>query len=90
MQDSDREIARLKELVEENLELSRRNNKILRKLQRSMRAHAIMRVLYMVVIIGSMLGIYYYLQPLFDTISQQYNDLISLPDRIIPEDIVNW
>ena len=85
MDEKDREIEQLRQMMEENLELSRRNYRIAKRLQASMRRSAIMRAIYWIVIIGSMLGIYYYLQPLFETVSGQYEQLISLPEKLSPK-----
>ena len=79
---SDGESQEIKEQLAEVTKLARENNKIMRKVQRSMRASLLFRVIYWVAIIGSMFGAYYYLQPFMDTIKDQYNELISIPDTI--------
>ncbi len=53
----------LKKILEENLEISRQSLKILRGIRRSNRINAVFKVFYWLVIIGSMVGAYYYLQP---------------------------
>lgn len=67
-----------KKLLEENLELSKENNKILKKLYGAMRVSRAFKVLYWVVIIGSMLGAYYYFQPLIDSFKDVFNGASSL------------
>ncbi len=62
----------LKKTLEESLELSRENNKILRKMQNAARWGRAFRVFYWVIIIGSMLGAYYYFQPFIQVFEKQY------------------
>ena len=62
----------LKKAVEESLALSKENNKILRKMQNAARWGRAFRVFYWVVIIGSMLGAYYYFQPFIQVFEKQY------------------
>ena len=49
--------------LDELLELTQENNKILRSMRRSQRWSSILTFLYWTVILGSILGIYYYFQP---------------------------
>ena len=79
---SSEESQEMKEQLAEVTKLARENNKIMRKIQRSMRAGLLFRVLYWVIVIGSMLGVYYYLQPFMDNIKDTYGELISIPDKI--------
>jgi hypothetical protein len=81
MQD-DTELRELKELVQENIELTQRNNRMLRKMKAAMNRAAIARIIYWVIILGTMLGIYYYLQPVFETFTERYEALVALPDKI--------
>ena len=67
-----------KALLEEVVELSRENNKMLKKMHRSMRVSKIFRVIYWIIIIGSMLGLYYYLQPFLDNLKEAYNGIFSM------------
>lgn len=62
----------LKKVLEENLAISRENNKILHRMQNAARWGRAFRVFYWVIIIGSMLGAYYYLQPFIQVIAKQY------------------
>jgi len=59
-------------MVEESLELSRENNKMLHSMRNSLRWSRVFRIFYWTIIIGSMLGAYYYLQPFLKVISTQY------------------
>ena len=79
---SDEEFQEVKEQLDEVTKLTRQNNKIMRKIQRSMRVGLIFRILYWILIIGSMLGAYYYLQPFIDDIGETYNNLIDIPEKI--------
>lgn len=72
----------LKKMVEESLELSRENNKILHSLRSSARWGRVFRIFYWVVIIGSMLGAYYYLQPFLKVITTQYQMGASFFEQI--------
>lgn len=49
--------------MNELLELSRENNKMLHALRRSQRMSSIFTVLYWAIILGSIFGVYYYFQP---------------------------
>ena len=76
------EISEMREMLEQNIKLLEQNNRILRKMQRSLRNSMILRMFYWLVIIGSMFGIYYYLQPFVDNISDAYTELISIPEKL--------
>ncbi|HED05404.1 MAG TPA: hypothetical protein ENI61_01815 [Ignavibacteria bacterium] len=67
-----------KKLLEETLELVKENNKIIKKLYTSMRVSRFFRVIYWTVIIGSMLGAYYYFQPLIDSLKESFGGIMSL------------
>ncbi|MFC1614941.1 hypothetical protein ACFL22_00040 [Patescibacteria group bacterium] len=57
----------LRRMVEENLELSHENNKLLHKLHHTVIWGRVFRVLYWIVIIGATMGAYYFVQPLIDS-----------------------
>jgi len=67
------EKAQLKEV----LGLSEENNKILRKMRNSMRWSQFFRFIYWIIIIGTAIGAFYYLQPYLDKIVKAYNVLQS-------------
>ncbi len=67
-----------KELLEESIELSRENNKILKKLRTAMQVSRLFKIVYWTIIIGSMLGAYYYFQPLIDNLMGAYEGVASL------------
>ena len=51
------------ELLKKNLELAEENNKMLRSMKRSIFISRILTLVYWVLIIGSALGVYYFIQP---------------------------
>ncbi len=67
-----------KELLEESVELSRENNKILKKLRSAMRVSRAFKIMYWTIIIGSMFGFYYYFQPLIDNLMGTYEGITSM------------
>jgi len=79
---SEEEFQEFKEQLDEVSKLTRQNNKIMRSIDRSMKMSMIFRTLYWILIIGSMLGAYYYLQPFIDNFGETYNSLITLPEKI--------
>ncbi len=79
---SEEEFQKIKEQLAEVTKLTRQNNKIMRKIQLSMRMGLIFRTLYWILIIGSMLGAYYYMQPFVENISDTYKELIDIPEKI--------
>lgn len=64
-----------KKILRENLELNRKNNKILKKIRRGMLFSSVTRLIYWVIIIGASLGAYYYLQPYIDEIRETYQQI---------------
>jgi hypothetical protein len=53
----------LKELLQANLEISKENNKILRKMRSVQKWTQISRVIYYLIVIVLTLGAFYYIQP---------------------------
>ena len=69
-----------KELLEKILDLTEENNGILHKMRHSMRVAQFVRAIYWIIIIGSAIGAYYYVQPYLDQLLKIYggmNDGIS-------------
>lgn len=87
---SDEEFQEVKDQLAEVTKLTRQNNKIMRKIQRSARISLIFRTVYWLLIIGSMLGAYYYLQPYIEDISSIYEQLIDLPEKIKTFDLSSF
>jgi len=67
----------LKDLIRENIRITEDNNRLLRKIVSANRWARIFKVLYWVVIIGSMIGIYYYVQPVLIDLLDAYKGLLS-------------
>ncbi|MFC1720836.1 hypothetical protein ACFL0K_01125 [Patescibacteria group bacterium] len=67
----------LRRMLDENLELSRENNKLLHKLHRTVLWGRVFRVLYWTVIIGAAMGAYYFVQPMIDGLLQTYQGLLG-------------
>ncbi len=65
----------VEELLRENLKLNAENNKILKKIHNHIRWGRAMKALYWVIVIGSALGVYYFLQPLIENIISIYRDI---------------
>jgi hypothetical protein len=61
-----------KELLEKSVKLGEENNKMLRALYRSMRTRRLMSIVYWVFIIGSLVGAWYFVQPLIDQVVGAY------------------
>jgi len=67
----------LKNLIRENIRIAEDNNRLLRKIVSANRWARIFKVLYWIIIIGSMVGIYYYIQPILMDLLDAYEGLIS-------------
>ncbi|MHB8651744.1 MAG: hypothetical protein ACYC8S_01255 [Minisyncoccota bacterium] len=62
-----------RELLDEVVALSRENNEILRAMRRRQRVGGVVRAVYWLVILGSMVGAYYYFQPQMQSVIDLYN-----------------
>ena len=71
--------AEVKDLLEKNLELNEENNKMLHDMERRERWTRIMSWIYWIVIIGSALGAYYFLQPYIDSVKKLFE---ALPNAV--------
>lgn len=67
----------LKNMMRKSVEMTKENNKLLHKIIRTNRWARAFRLLYWVVIIGSMFGAYYYIQPLLDGVLEAYGGIVS-------------
>lgn len=65
--------------LDEILELTRENNKILRSMRRAERWNSFFRYLYWIIVIGSIFGVYYYFQPTI----QKYADAVRKSTEMI-------
>jgi len=64
-----------KELLRDTAELVKENNKILHSMRRSARFSSFLRLVYWVLIIGSAVGTYYFLEPYINAATNAYNDM---------------
>lgn len=71
-----------RQLLEETLELSKENNKILRKMRRHMVWGTFFRLIYWAIFIGTAIGLYYYLQPYLDQLIDFYAGLSQRVDNV--------
>lgn len=71
----------IKELLEENLEISRENNKLLKKLWGSVRLGRLMRILYFSLAVALAVGAYYYVHPYLQSLLGLYSSL----NKVMPE-----
>lgn len=89
-----------KHLLEENLEVSKETNELLKKVVSSQKWGRIFRIFYWVLIIGSSIGAYYWLQPILGTVLGNYDSVMkgldsvqqktqSLPDTSTINSILN-
>lgn len=72
----------LRKMVEETMELSKDNNRILRSIQRRDRMAMIMRIVYWLFILGIAAGAYYYVQPYIDKLMQTYTGLVDTQHKV--------
>jgi len=70
------------QLLRDILETTEENNKLLRKMHRSMVWGRVFRFIYWMIIIGLALGSYYYLQPYLETLWATYQNISSGVDSI--------
>ncbi|MCE9549296.1 hypothetical protein K8Q98_02770 [Candidatus Nomurabacteria bacterium] len=66
-----------KKLLESTFQLAEENNKMLRSMRRSMRIARVISALYWVLIIGSAVGAYYFVQPYIDQMLGVYGSTKS-------------
>jgi hypothetical protein len=61
-----------KALLKETLKLAQENNRLLRKMNRSLKWGRFWKTVYWVIVIGAMFGLYYFLQPVFENLISAY------------------
>lgn len=64
-----------KRMLNEALELSRENHRMLTKLYRSMLWGRVYRVIYWIIAIGITIGSFYFLQPYIEQLQRTYQDI---------------
>lgn len=62
-----------KDKLNRTFELAEENNKMLKKIVRSMRWSRIFRIISALVVIGASIGIFYFLQPFFEQLGETYS-----------------
>jgi len=71
-----------KELLHKTVELLEDNNKILRKIRRTMRIGTIAKIIYWTIIIGAAIGAFYFVQPYLDHLLEVYSGLNNGVDNV--------
>ncbi|MFA6094436.1 MAG: hypothetical protein WC757_00930 [Candidatus Paceibacterota bacterium] len=64
-----------RDILQQTLELAEENNKLLRRMHTSMVWGRVVRVIYWVIIIGSAVGAYYYVEPYLNSLLKIYNSI---------------
>ena len=64
-----------KRMLKKTLELAENNNKILKKLYSDVVWQRIWSAVYWVFVLGTAVGVYYYLQPFIDSLTHTYQSL---------------
>lgn len=73
----------IKKLLEENIEISEESLKILKGIRRANRIAAAFKIFYWLIIIGSVVGAYYYLQPYIEQIKNLPPDILKSLQEIM-------
>jgi len=68
--------------IQRTLDLVEENNKMLKKMVRSMRWTRLMHIIYALVIIGASIGIFYYVQPIFNQLLETYGAFKDSVNRL--------
>lgn len=66
-----------KKLLKKTLKTAETNQEILRKLHRGVVWGRIFRVLYILIVIGAAVGVFYFVQPLIEDIREGFSDFSS-------------
>jgi len=74
----------IENLLRKNLEVTKENNKILGKIHRYIKWSRALRALYWIIIIGSTLGLYYFIQPFIDNVRDVISDPQSTLSNLLP------
>lgn len=70
------------ELLERTYEFEKQNNAMLKKLYRDMWWSRLFRVVYWVVVLGAMFGVYYYIQPYITPFIKAYANLSGMVESL--------
>jgi len=71
-----------KRLLQKNLKLSEENNKLLKKMRRSMRWGQVFTAFYWLFIAGAAVSVYYFLQPVIESIFSTFQAITSGVEEI--------
>lgn len=74
-------------LLLQSIKLAEENNKILRSMRRSARVSSFLGVIYWLIILASIFGVYYTLQPYIDSFLKGYNSMLENIDGM--KDIIS-
>lgn len=72
----------LRKMVEETMELSKDNNRILHSIQRREKITQVMRIIYWLFILGIAAGAYYYIQPYIDQLVKAYTGIVDTQHKM--------
>jgi hypothetical protein len=72
----------LRKMVEETMELSKDNNRMLHAIQRRAKTALVFRVVYWVFIIGAAAGAFYFIQPYVDGIMNAYTGFVDTQHKV--------
>ncbi|MDB5204909.1 MAG: hypothetical protein JWP09_937 [Candidatus Taylorbacteria bacterium] len=72
----------LRKMVEETMELSKDNNRILHSIQRRERMTQVFRVVYWLILLGAGAGLYYYIQPYIDELVKAYGNIVDTQHKV--------
>jgi hypothetical protein len=67
----------LKKLLEENLQINRENNKMLKSIKRHFIWQRIVSLFYFIIIVGPIIVAFFYLPPLLKPMIEQYQELMG-------------
>jgi hypothetical protein len=71
-------------LLEETYKIEKENNEMLHSLYRSMWTGRLFRIFYWVIILGLMVGSYYYAQPYIEKLTSMYDQVSGLFPGVKP------
>lgn len=63
-----------RDLLQRSLDLSEKNNKMIKKLYKHMRVQRVFHIIYWIIIIGASIGLYYWVQPAVDKVIDVYTN----------------
>ena len=72
-----------RELLNQSIKLAQENNRLLRSIRRSTKIASVLRILYWVIILGTVFGTYFFLQPYFETIREAMTKISTIPAWLI-------